>query len=85
MNLVQYREGRHQNRLPNPNLTPKEIETLKLFYFDFGTIAEKRFVSKKTLVTQSNSILKKLNAHSKTQAVIIALKRGIIKLDDLLM
>ena len=78
------REGRHQRRSHNPDLTPAELEILKFFFFGYKEIAKRRCVSKLTIGTHAINILGKLQARTKTQAVIIALKRGIIGLEDLL-
>lgn len=62
-------------------LTPKEIRVLRLLAegYSNAAMAEKLFVSDSTVRTHLRSINGKLNARSRTQAVAIARRLGVIK------
>jgi DNA-binding NarL/FixJ family response regulator len=63
-------------------LTPREMEVLK--YMAEGDlnkqIADKLDVTEQTIKNHITSILRKLNANARTQAVVIAIKKGLIVL-----
>jgi len=67
---------------PNPNLTRREIETLQLILEeeDYNRVAERMIVSVTTVKTHTNNIFTKLGVHSKMQAVLKGLKKGLVKL-----
>lgn len=69
----------HQPRLLDP-LTPKEIRVLQLLAEGYSNqaIAEKLFVSESTVRTHLRNINNKVCAHSRTQAVAIARRLGLI-------
>ncbi|MDB5998470.1 MAG: ATP-dependent transcriptional regulator, MalT-like, LuxR family, partial [Rhizobacter sp.] len=62
-------------------LTRKEIRVLQLLAegYSNGAMAEKLFVSDSTVRTHLRNINMKLDAHSRTQAVAIARKLGVIR------
>jgi len=66
----------------NDELTPREIEVLK--HIAEGNrnrdIAEKLYVSEETVKIHIRHIMDKLDAGDRTQAVAIAIRRGIIQL-----
>ncbi|MBC8139661.1 MAG: response regulator transcription factor [Fibrella sp.] len=69
-------------RMNGNDLTPRETEVLKLIAtgktnHQTGT---ELFITEGTVKTHVNNILTKLNARDRTEAVIIALKRGLITL-----
>lgn len=68
--------------LGDENLTPRETEVLK--HLSDGNrnrdIADKLFISEETVKVHIKHIMEKLNASDRTQAVSIAVKRGIIQL-----
>lgn len=68
--------------LGDETLTAREIEVLK--HLSGGNrnrdIAEKLFISEETVKVHIKHIMEKLNASDRTQAVSIAVKRGIIQL-----
>ncbi|MCA8299081.1 LuxR C-terminal-related transcriptional regulator [Burkholderia sp. AU30198] len=68
-----------QPKLLDP-LTPKEIRVLQLLAEGYSNqaIAEKLFVSESTVRTHLRNINNKVSAHSRTQAVAIARKLGLI-------
>ena len=63
-----------------PALTNREIEILQLCSQGLtnGKIAESLVISAHTVKAHICNILKKLNANSRTQAVVIAAKNGIL-------
>lgn len=63
-------------------LTPKEMEVLKFMAEgDLNKqIADKLDVTEQTIKNHITSILRKLNANARTQAVVIAIKKGLIVL-----
>ena len=69
--------------LGEENLTPREIEILQLI--SEGTsnkeIGNRLFISEETVKWHVKNILGKLGANDRTQAVSIAIQRGIIHLD----
>jgi DNA-binding NarL/FixJ family response regulator len=74
--------ARLAEHLGDKNLTTRELEVLRLVSDGLRNqnIAEKLFISEETVKMHLMSIMQKLNANSRTQAVTIALNRGIIQL-----
>jgi DNA-binding NarL/FixJ family response regulator len=69
-------------RMGRPQLTPREQEVLLLLTEgkSNGDIAAALMVSEGTVKFHVNGILRKLNVGDRTQAVLVALKRGIANL-----
>jgi DNA-binding NarL/FixJ family response regulator len=65
-------------------LTPRELEVLKLAADGLTNkvIADRLFISAKTARNHITSCLVKLGARDRTEAVTIALRRGLIRLSD---
>lgn len=65
-----------------PPLTKREVEVLQLVADGFGTteIAERLFISAKTVKNHLASIYEKLDARDRTQAVLSAVRSGIVRL-----
>jgi DNA-binding NarL/FixJ family response regulator len=63
-------------------ISTREEEVLQLVADGLGTneIAERLFISQKTVKNHLASIYEKLNARDRTQAVLMAVKMGIVKL-----
>ncbi|MBN1152016.1 MAG: response regulator transcription factor [Dehalococcoidia bacterium] len=63
-------------------LTPKEMEVLKYMAEGYlnKQIADKLDVTEQTIKNHITSILRKLNANARTQAVVIAIKKGLVVL-----
>jgi two-component system response regulator DegU len=63
-------------------ISAREEEVLQLVADGLGTteIADKLFISQKTVKNHLASIYEKLNARDRTQAVLMAVKMGIVKL-----
>ncbi|MGD1118740.1 MAG: response regulator transcription factor [Dehalococcoidales bacterium] len=63
-------------------LTPREIEILDYIAQGFlnKQIAAELGISEQTIKNHVTSILRKLNANARTEAVVVAIKQGLIKL-----
>ena len=64
-------------------LTPREMEILNYIaqgYFN-KEIAVKLGITEQTIKNHVTSILRKLNANARTEAVVVAIKQGLISLD----
>jgi len=63
-------------------LTPRELEVIGLLVqgADGRTIAAKLHISRNTVRTHVQSILTKLQVHSRLEAVAFALRRGVVRL-----
>jgi len=63
-------------------LTPREIEILRFIAQGFlnKQIAAELGISEQTIKNHVTSILRKLNANARTEAVVVAVKQGLIKL-----
>jgi DNA-binding NarL/FixJ family response regulator len=68
---------------PRIGLTPREIEVLRFVAdgLSNGQIAERIGRTEGTVKVHLKNILQKLDAHDRTEAVTIALRRGFIRLD----
>jgi DNA-binding NarL/FixJ family response regulator len=66
----------------DPIISERESEVLQLIADGLGTteIAQQMFISPKTVKNHLASIYEKLDARDRTQAVLMAVKMGIIKL-----
>jgi len=64
-------------------LTPREIEILRYMAQGYlnKQIADSLCISEQTIKNHITSILRKLDANARTQAVVTAIKRGLISLD----
>jgi DNA-binding NarL/FixJ family response regulator len=70
-------------RAQEPLLSAREEEVLQLVADGLGTteIAQKLFISQKTVKNHLASIYEKLDARDRTQAVLMAVRMGIVRLD----
>lgn len=66
-------------------LTPREIEVIDLAAIGLSNrqIAEHLCLSEHTILGYMKSIFGKLGAHSKVQAVVLAIAEGIIEVPDI--
>jgi len=66
----------------NESLTPREIEVLRLLAAGIGTgdIAQRLNLSRSTVRNHVQNILPKLRVHSRVEAVVLALKAGLVHL-----
>jgi DNA-binding NarL/FixJ family response regulator len=67
------------------DLTPRETEVLKVLTHGNSNqeIAEKLYITEKTVKTHVSNILSKLNVSSRLQAALYALRTGLVTLDEL--
>ncbi len=64
-------------------LTPREIEILQYIAQGYlnKQIAAELGISEQTIKNHVTSILRKLNANARTEAVVVAIRQGLIKID----
>lgn len=64
-------------------LTPRELEIFNLLVQDETTksIATKFNISQKTVRNHISNVIGKLGVSSRTQAIVILIKNGLIKID----
>lgn len=69
-------------RFSNPQLTPRELEVLRCVAKGKSNkeIASQLFVQEGTVKTHVNSLLRKLGASGRTEAVTTGLRRGLVRL-----
>ena len=69
--------------LPVPLLSQREVEVLQMFADGLSTIetGQRLFISAKTVKNHLASIYEKLDARDRTQAVLTAVRMGIIRLN----
>lgn len=70
---------------PSEELTARETEVLRLVALGRSNkeIADSLFVSEETVKTHVSRVLAKLGAENRAQAIVVALKRGIVALEEL--
>jgi two-component system response regulator DegU len=75
---IDEKAGREEDRL----VTKREEEVLQLIADGCSTpeVAQKLYISQKTVKNHLASIYEKLNARDRTQAVLLAVRMGIVKL-----
>ena len=77
------KEARTTPEETEPVLSTREEEVLQLVADGLGTteIAQRLFISQKTVKNHLASIYEKLDARDRTQAVLMAVRMGIVRLD----
>ena len=67
---------------PERIVTPREVEVLQLIAdgCSTGEVAEQLYISQKTVKNHLASIYQKLEARDRTQAVLQAVRMGIVRL-----
>lgn len=72
------------DRMRSPELTSRELEVLRLLAAGRSNkeIAAQLGVGEGTVRTHCNSIFPKLNVSDRTQAATVALRRGLVRLED---
>ena len=86
MELLRYsstgREEEHADRQAIEKLTPREIEVLQALAEGLKSekIAERLNIALGTGRNHMASILKKLGVHSQLQALLFALRRGVVEI-----
>ena len=73
-------EARGNMEAPEPLISPREEEVLQLVVDGLGTteIADRLYISQKTVKNHLASIYEKLDANDRTQAVLTAVRMGIV-------
>jgi len=76
-------EARSGNVREDAPISPREEEVLQLVVDGLGTteIAERLYISQKTVKNHLASIYEKLDASDRTQAVLTAVRMGIVRLE----
>lgn len=77
-------ESLRRTRSGRPNLTAREAEVLKLIFEGYSNkeIAFRLSVAENTIKNHINNLMAKLNARDRTHAAHLALKRGLLTLDQ---
>lgn len=67
------------------NLTEREMEILKLIAQGFSNadIAERLFLSEGTIRNYTKSLFRKLRVSARTQAAVVAIKHGLVKISEI--
>ena len=75
-------EAKLLQRISNPELSERELDVLRLMAQGMSNsdIATTLSISESTVKSHVNHILSKLGVNNRTQAVIVAIKRGIVSL-----
>jgi DNA-binding NarL/FixJ family response regulator len=78
------RQALHPGTSPD-DLTPREVEILQHLALGQANkdIADALCISEETVKTHVGHVLSKLQVENRAQAVVQALKRGLVTLDDL--
>jgi DNA-binding NarL/FixJ family response regulator len=76
------REQEYEARQAIEKLTPREIEVLQALAegLDSRQIAERLHISLRTERNHMTSILAKLGVHSQLQALVLALRHGVVEI-----
>lgn len=83
VNAEYNRRGENSGRGDTIKLTKRQLDVLKLCCYSKYTTAEKLYISETTVATHYIQILKKLGSENKTEAILKAIKSGLIKLDEI--
>jgi DNA-binding NarL/FixJ family response regulator len=77
---IRQRRRREAEELPNDQLTPRELEVLRLMAegLDTRAMAEQLVLGQTTVRTHAAGVLSKLGAHSRLEAVARATRLGIL-------
>ncbi|HEX2742235.1 MAG TPA: response regulator transcription factor [Rubrobacter sp.] len=83
--LITTFEGIRSNTALTPNLTDRELEVIKALAQGKSNkvIARDLGISEKTVRNHASNIYKKLHIFDRTQAVIYAVRRGLVNLEQL--
>jgi NarL family two-component system response regulator LiaR len=74
-----------QAATPHDDLTPREVEVLRHLALGRSNkeIADALFISEETVKTHVGKVLSKLQVENRAQAMVQALKRGLVSLEEL--
>jgi two-component system NarL family response regulator len=80
--LPQNIASRLADRLIRPNLTPRELDVLRLVSRGRTNkeMASAMFISEETVKSHMKSLFQKLGVHDRAEAVSVSLQRGLIRL-----
>jgi two-component system NarL family response regulator len=83
MRIPQEVAAKLAERMSGPELTARELEVLSLIVAGKSNreIGDDLYITEGTVKAHVNSILNKLDVSDRTQAVIVALKRGLLRLE----
>lgn len=75
---------RHQDQSPAMNLTPRELEVLEALSSGAANskIAEQLFITEQTVKNHVSSIFKKLGVETRVEAVLYAIRHGLVSPED---
>jgi DNA-binding NarL/FixJ family response regulator len=76
------REEEREERLARQSLTPREVEVLRALAegLDSVGIADRLHIALRTERNHMSSILGKLGVHSQLQALVFALRHGVVEI-----
>lgn len=83
--LEKYRQGQPAPSAGGPDgLTEREVEVLRLVAQGLSNreIADRLFISIKTVQAHRSNIMEKLNLHDRVELAKYALRKGLIKIDE---
>ena len=83
--LATFEDDRHGNPTLAPRLTERELEVIKSLALGKSNkeIARELDIAEKTVRNHASNIYRKLHIFDRTQAVIYAIRKGLVDLDDL--
>lgn len=84
--LEKYRQGQPASAGGGPDgLTEREVEVLRLIAQGLSNreIADRLFISIKTVQAHRSNIMEKLNLHDRVELAKYALRKGLIKIDEM--
>jgi len=84
--LEKYRQGQPASVAGGPDgLTEREVEVLRLIAQGLSNreIADRLFISIKTVQAHRSNIMEKLNLHDRVELAKYALRKGLIKIDEM--
>lgn len=84
--LEKYRQGQPAPSAGGPDgLTEREVEVLRLVAQGLSNreIADRLFISIKTVQAHRSNIMEKLNLHDRVELAKYALRKGLIKIDEM--
>jgi DNA-binding NarL/FixJ family response regulator len=72
------------DEMPDHDLTERELEVLREVATGCSTpeVAQRLFISQKTVKNHLAAIYAKLDARDRTEAVVKAIRMGVVRIDD---
>lgn len=83
--LATFENDRHGNPMLTPRLTERELEVIKSLALGKSNkeIAQELDIAEKTVRNHASNIYRKLHIFDRTQAVIYAIRKGLVDLNEL--